>query len=75
MTLFFIEEAYSWPIGKIELFFVLLNRAIKSLLFSVGCHKEQQVIDLYVGAVMLSELGKNEMAIERLNEVVKSNWS
>jgi len=39
--------------------FILLNRVITSLLFSVGCHKEQQVIDLYVEAVMFSELGKN----------------
>jgi hypothetical protein len=75
VTLLFIEKACSWPIGRIELFFILLNMAIKSLLFSVGCHKEQQVIDLYVEAVILSGLGKNKMAIERLNEVVKSAWS
>ena len=43
-----------------------------ALFFTAGCGQRQREIDLYVDAVMLRELGKNEQAIEMLNEAVRS---
>lgn len=47
------------------------------LLFSASCTQQQQaqqqVINLYVDAVELTERGENEKAVEKLNSVVKLN--
>ncbi len=43
------------------------------LLFSGGCGRQQQSIDLYVDAVMLKEFDENEIAVEKLNSAVKLN--
>jgi tetratricopeptide (TPR) repeat protein len=40
--------------------------------FAAGCH-QQQAIDLYLDAVMLKELGEDEMAIEKLEAAAKAN--
>ena len=49
--------------------------ASAALLFSVGCaaEQQQQVVDLYVDAVMLAELDENEKAVEKLNSAVQLN--
>ena len=43
------------------------------LLFSAGCGRKEQAVDLYVDAVMLKELEESEMAIESLNSAVQLN--
>lgn len=58
--------------------------SIFSLLLNCGCNRQQKpavdlygdapkkpAVDLYVDAVMLKELGQNELAIERLNSAIK----
>ena len=44
-----------------------------SMLFASGCAQQQKAVDLYVDAVMLTELGENEKAIEKLNTSVELN--
>lgn len=41
------------------------------LFCSQGCAPREQAIDLYVDAIMLRELGENELAVERLNSAVE----
>jgi hypothetical protein len=41
---------------------IVKNVIIISLPFFIGCSQQQQLADLYIDAVMLSEVGKNEMA-------------
>ncbi|MEE9370881.1 MAG: tetratricopeptide repeat protein, partial [Sedimentisphaerales bacterium] len=43
------------------------------LLLLAGCSQEQQAVELYVDAVMLTEFNENEIAVERLNSAVQLN--
>ena len=53
--------------------FVYLFITCMLLCFFGGCNQRQQKSDLFVGAVMLAEAGKHEMAVEKLNKLVKTN--
>lgn len=50
-----------------------MSLAVVCLLSATACRQRQQAIDLYLDAVMLRELGENEMAIERLEAAVRAN--
>jgi len=41
------------------------------LFLVIGCHEQQKAVDLYIEAVMLKELGEDEMAIEKLNRALQ----
>jgi tetratricopeptide (TPR) repeat protein len=46
---------------------------VSPFLFSAGCARKQQAIDLYVDAVMLRELDQNEVAVKRLNSAIEAD--
>ena len=39
----------------------------------LGCSPQQPVVNLYLDAVALRELGQDQLAVEKLNEVVKAD--
>jgi tetratricopeptide (TPR) repeat protein len=42
-------------------------------LFSAGCGRKQQAVDLYVDAVLLRQLDQNELAAEKLDSAIKAD--
>ena len=54
---------------------ILVGLGIVAPIFSAigGCSGPPQAVDIYLDAVMLRELGKNELAIERLKQVVEAD--
>ncbi len=43
------------------------------IIFFAGCSKQQSAISLYVDAVTFREAGQNAMAVDKLNEAVKTD--
>lgn len=56
-----------------RLLLITICLPVFSLLFFTGCSREQEAVDLYVDAIILTELDEDELAIEKLNSAVRVN--
>lgn len=50
-----------------------MTLAIQALCLAVGCARETRTMDLYLDAVMLRELGQDELAIEKLKVATEAD--